>query len=81
MPTSCFLAGNLFPSRCDAIGGLAEPGGSLFYTWKKNSHEPHVDYQKNSEGFSLSTIPFSLLEELHARFLTSYPEGAILEII
>jgi hypothetical protein len=33
---------NLYPSRCDAIGGLAEPGGILAYTWKERSHEAHV---------------------------------------
>jgi hypothetical protein len=44
---------NLYPIWSDCIGGLAEPGGSLAYTWKDGSHEVQVASLKGREMYAL----------------------------
>ena len=75
-PLTCLTA-NLYPSESDSLGGLAEPGGSLAYTWKEGSHEVVVATMKGREDCVLGAIPFPLLEESHSRFLKQYGAGAV----
>lgn len=69
-----FPTANPYPLKSQVIGGLPDPGVILGYTWQTKNHQPHVAPFQDPD-LLFSPIPFTLLEELHTRFLSHYETG------
>jgi hypothetical protein len=64
--------GNEYSRFSNCIAGLPSPGSILCYTFK--AEKPCIS--KYGGSCLQDPIPFSLLEELHGRYLTNYDAGA-----